>query len=175
MATTDHEFPQIDDGTTGWGGTDRARWETLDGLVPYVAFNVYTIDNDAVTEIATQDVPVRVEYGAAETVAANGSMTLDVDGIHYQGDRARLVTVTVSAAVESVGNNQRYLFTLRKNDVAIPQLRARARIGSGGDVETVSAVGLVTLEQGETLTVWVQNEVSDNNLIVVDGSIVVRG
>ena len=173
--TTDHEFVQIADGTTGWGATDRARWEQLDGILQYVRFNLYVIDNEVPTEIATQDTPVRVEYGTPQVLAVNGGMTLTADGVRYDGNRTRVVTVNVAAAVESVGNNQRYLFTLRKNGEPVPQLRARARLGSGGDVENVAAVGLVELEPGDVLSTWVQNEASDNDLIVVDGSFVVQG
>ena len=175
MTTTDHEFPQIADGTTGWGATDRARWEQLDALVPFVRFNLYVIDNTDPTEIAAQDTPVRVEYGTPNVLAVNGGMTVIPDGTRYDGERTRVVTVTVSAAVESIGNNQRYLFTLRKNDDPVPQLRARARLGSGGDIVNVAAVGLVELAPGDVLSTWVENETSDNNLIVVDGSFVIQG
>lgn len=140
-----------------------------------VRFNIYTVDNTVETEIAEQDVPVRIEYGGAETVAVNGGVTVVDDGIRYDGESSRVVSIDLTAALQSVGNNQRYLITIRQNDVELDQLRARARIGSGGDVETVSMVGLVEVEPGDVIGTWVQNETSDGNLVLVDGSFVMDG
>ncbi len=65
-------------------------------------------------------------------------------------------------------------FQLRKNGVAVPGARSRAKFDSAGDLLEISFAGLVTCAANDVLSVYVSADVDTTSITVVDASLVVR-
>lgn len=65
-------------------------------------------------------------------------------------------------------------FQLRKNGIAVPGIRSRAKLDAAGDLTEISFTGLVTCSANDVLTVFVASDVDGTSITVVDASLVVR-
>jgi hypothetical protein len=94
----------------------------------------------------------------------NDHIEIDHDGIY-------LVTMSASILTEGAGTGDDYEGVIHKNNGAteLENLHFhRALSGGGGDLGSVSISGIVSLSDGDTVELWIQNTTGTDNLIFED-------
>jgi len=175
MATTDdHNLHLIADGATPWGNQARENLQTIDAALPFVQATMWALDNDQVTAIAEQGVPVKANIPNTQGVSPCGCMTFFENRMLYDGAE-RVLTLVCSFALNAVGNNKTFRVYLAHDGAVLDHATAKARDTVAGDIASGALTGLVAVETGSTIELWVANLTDDTNVTVVDVSMSARG
>jgi len=141
------------------------------GVVGLRYGEIYVEDNSNVTTITNTLTYYQVTV--FDTNGESNGTTPDHTNDHIEIDHDGVYLVLVSASVktEVAGTGDVYECEVKLNNGAtsVPNLHwDRQLAGGGGDVGSTSASGIVSLEDGDTVEVWVQNKTGTDNLIFED-------
>lgn len=159
-AGTPLENISIDDARWNFSGNDDIADSRPDGLLSM-------IDNTVETVISTIGVGVLVA-GIWVMVTASQFTTTAAGRLTYDGGRPAKLPVTVSTAADvASGTNQEIRFHLYLNGVIIEESKTESNIDAG-DIKNQSNIWQLTMEPGDYLELFVENNSTTNNIIVVD-------
>ncbi len=110
-------------------------------------------NNTTVTNLSTNNVPVKI---AGATVSSSLFRTSSSNNrIVYEGSGPREFVVICSGTLEHTVNNARiYNFYVYKNGVQVPAISSERRF-SRNDVGSYSMTGVLSLERGDYIEIWV--------------------
>jgi len=123
-----------------------------------------------VTPIATVNTPTKAVLTSDassfnERFDHNGNGTLTYDAL----DPATFI-VTATGNISSTGNNQAVRMWIAVNGTPLATARARAELSGGGDIDPVTAIGVVRLDPQDEVELYVENLTSAANITLVDAS-----
>lgn len=126
--------------------------------------NIYLVA-PLITTISTVNTPVKVE-GVTSSTKLHRMEQLVNNRITYNGTKTRSFMYNCSVSLTAEADNKVFEFFLAKNGVVLPESAQKRKILTGSDVGNLSISGVVELNPGDYIEVWVAN-ISDNTNITV--------
>jgi hypothetical protein len=128
-------------------------------------------DNSTETTITNSSQFYQVTVFDTNGIANDTSPDHTNDHIEIDHDGTYLVLVSASLLTAVAGTGDDYEGVVHKNDGATELANLhfhRAMAGGGGDLGSVSISGVVELDDGDTVELWVQNTTGTDNIIFQD-------
>jgi len=134
---------------------------------------IYAYDSGSEIAIGDTGVGNKAQITSFDTNGVSSYMSPDHTNDHIVVQRAGdyLCKVAISAETEGAGGGDEFGFAVYKNNgqTLFENLHAhRLLSGGGGDTGSVGLSGLIRLNAGDTIEVWVWNEDDTTNLVVDD-------
>lgn len=153
-----------------WSMTDNS------GIKDSMVVGEFHSDNNALTtSFAGVDTAVRIN---ASTVSGDHLERFSVDGaggITYTGKRDDSVIFMASITVNPAGNNIDGTVYFAVNDTVITRSSVPFSVSSGADWRTVNLMDIISLTNGDTVTLWIANNSNTNDIAVTDITLVAKG
>jgi hypothetical protein len=134
---------------------------------------ISVIDNVSTTTITTMSVAVQFLF--FDTNGSSNGATPDHTNDHITINKTGEYLIDCSLTATSViGSGGRFAFEIQKNNGAslVGALHAHRQLsGGGGDTGSISLSGLAPLSTGDTIELWVQNDISTQNIIIEDATL----
>lgn len=176
--TPDLGLPLPVDGQTPWGDDYRDAMTKIDDAV-HLLRGIRTtsslLNNVTATDITTQNIYVKARLPGAVSTSYEGLMDFPAENRYrYIGDVDRSPVVAVSFDLATTGNNQTVRVAVAKNGVVDETVAITVRNLTSPPANG-TAFGVIDLEPGDYLEVFVRNQTSDNDVTIRDLNLLVRG
>lgn len=86
--------------------------------------------------------------------------------LQYTGTASCVASIAASLSFTCAANNQTLAFAFYVNGVLVGSSKVRTRISTGTDVQAVTLLAQVVLNNSDYIEVWVSNETAANNLTI---------
>ena len=115
------------------------------------------------TSIAAVNTPIKVAgtttaYGLFRTTSSTDNR------IEYTGTKTRYFKYTASVSITAATNNKRFNFYIAKNGVVLAESKQSRKISTGADIGSISTSGLIQLQTGDYIELWVENIDDSTNI-----------